>query len=623
MKTDAIKQALALNPLIASPYRNLVANSVIRWTEASGFSWSSDRCKSIIAYLLKLKAGEEPERPQWISCKYLTYAEKIVASGSWYKFVQLIQIWRIFTALQLKISDPDVKSVDKFEGALEAPPHIFSLKKYERMKFHPYLTFNFKEVFELAGHKTRSIQSLFPEMRLLRVVEVKNPLALRTRSFSSKEKKFVPSKEWDELIHDSHVLPLTMGESMRIKVEDRPYALRQIPILYLDPHRSEYRDFSDGVIGTVKCRVQPDGKARFYYSPSQWEQFLLHPFADALMYQLKSIQQDCTYDQVKGAKKVMEWLKEGKTVWSFDLSSATDRFPLALTRSILFGLNTSPNWRMWVNTFSILARTYHRVGYAGSKATHRMLKWNCGQPLGLNASFAAFALSHHAVMRGLYPGEPSQAPYVILGDDLVIADETLAKHYREFMRFLHVDISETKSLRGCLGEFAGRFIGDEGYAYKVKYQYLTLRSLPNMLNLLGPRALKGMRATPLRNVIALIPTESTPSGINPGGFCKAKVDRFLTQYLMEDEVDPPLEPLVDSKATTLARDEVVRAISPYSTLFSSTLTWNPIGSSSVGIGGAPKPKSFTSSKVLWHESPYQNRAWLRKVIRLGKQAKLL
>jgi hypothetical protein len=619
MKTDALKQAMSLNPLIANPYKNLILKKVTLWSKRSGFTWSDDRCKTIITYLLKLRAGEQVERPTWISASYLNYAEKVTKVGSWSKFSQLISVWRVFTALPLEERKTTQAQIQKFETAVQQPPHI-PLKKYEKWKNHPYLTFTMKDILGLAGVEAREISDILPEVHIPRVIPVRNPLSLRTQITINGKKHM--STEWQELIHDSHVLPLNF-DLMRLPSEQRPFALKQIPILYLDPESKEYSDFSDGVIGNIRARIQKDGKTRFYYAPSQWEQFLLYPFAETLKSQNRRIPQDCTFEQEKGVVKIMEWLKEGKTVWSFDLSSATDRFPLALTRGILLGLKQHPNWRMWVNTFTILSRTYHKVSYAGSKAMFKSLKWGCGQPLGLNASFAAFALSHHAVVRGLYPGNPSEAPYVILGDDLVIADETLANRYRDVMQILHVEISETKSLHGCVGEFAGKFISQEGADFKVKYQYVTLRTLLNMINLVGPRALKGMRATPLRNVIALISTPRTPMGLNPGGFSMEKRATFLAKYLVKNEVEPAVEPLVDSITATLARDETVRAISPYAVGYTSTHAWNPTGSAFVGYGGVPETKSLTGSKDQWYESPYCSRAWLRRVKRLAKQADLL
>jgi hypothetical protein len=85
MSTDALRQALTLNSLIASPYRAQLRKAVTRWTKNSGFNWCADRCKSVVAYLLKIRAGEDPARPMWISDKYLTYAENIARLGSWDK----------------------------------------------------------------------------------------------------------------------------------------------------------------------------------------------------------------------------------------------------------------------------------------------------------------------------------------------------------------------------------------------------------------------------------------------------------------------------------------------------------------------------------------------------------
>lgn len=53
-----------------------------------------------------------------------------------------------------------------------------------------------------------------------------------------------------------------------------------------------------------------------------------------------------------------------------------------------------------------------------------------GQPLGLHASWPLFALEHHLVVwyaaDQYYPGKKF-TKYVILGDDIVIADERVAQ----------------------------------------------------------------------------------------------------------------------------------------------------------------------------------------------------
>jgi hypothetical protein len=106
-------------------------------------------------------------------------------------------------------------------------------------------------------------------------------------------------------------------------------------------------------------------------------QFLVDPWARELYSQLRNIPQDYTFNQQAGAERVAEWLRSGKTVWSFDLSSATDRFPLAITRTVLWSLSSRDN-RPWVDLFCWIARLPARAAYPG--ASSEVLKWRCGQP---------------------------------------------------------------------------------------------------------------------------------------------------------------------------------------------------------------------------------------------------
>lgn len=450
-------------------------------------------------------------------------------------------MWRVFTVLGQQRRDPTPEAVKKFEHACVDP-----IPRREGTVIAQTENPRDQIPFSWVDREFRTVQQCLPEVRLPDVVAVLNPLALRSR-----DEDGTLSRDWEELVRDSWTLHLHAGKMGLASTW--PFALRQIPRLnVMLPSVSKART-QYGYIGNVYCRVQKDGKHRFFYSPSQWQQFLLGPWAKTLYSALKRIPQDCTFDQEKGVVKVVSWLKEGKR-YSFDLSSATDRFPLSLTREVLMGLSRTSNMRMWVDTFSILSRIPAQAGYSGSGMTVSGVCWKVGQPLGAIPSFAAFALSHHAVMRGLHSGDPSTAPYVILGDDLVIADEALAIRYRELCHSLGVEISESKSLQGRLGEFAGRIIDASGSEYKLKYFYLSYRTLLSMISLIGPRALKGMRATPLRNIIALLPTPRTPQGINPGGFPKAKVDAFLIGYYASQR-DPDInrELWVDRPAAVLAR----------------------------------------------------------------------
>lgn len=71
--------------------------------------------------------------------------------------------------------------------------------------------------------------------------------------------------------------------------------------------------------------------------------------------------------------------------------------------------------------------------------------------MGFYSSWAAFSLTHHVIVRaceissGFFSVKPGST-YVVLGDDICISSQEVAKEYREFMRMLGVEISEAKSL---------------------------------------------------------------------------------------------------------------------------------------------------------------------------------
>ena len=96
------------------------------------------------------------------------------------------------------------------------------------------------------------------------------------------------------------------------------------------------------------------------------------------------------------------------------------------------------------------------------KKKHSSVCFVAGQPLGYHSSWPLFALSHHVLVwwaaEQVYPGAYF-AKYAVLGDDVVIADEEVAKVYESALGDLGVSISYQKSLISHTGsaEFAKRF----------------------------------------------------------------------------------------------------------------------------------------------------------------------
>lgn len=78
------------------------------------------------------------------------------------------------------------------------------------------------------------------------------------------------------------------------------------------------------------------------------------------------------------------------------------------------------------------------VDPSAGQAADLSVRYAVGNPMGFYTSWAAFALSHHAVLRYLgkkvCPGvKPGQLKYVILGDDVLIWDDRLAMAYKDFL----------------------------------------------------------------------------------------------------------------------------------------------------------------------------------------------
>jgi hypothetical protein len=626
-ETDRL--ALAPFHLVASPYRNLVAVAVRRWISTSSFGWAADRCKSVCAYLAKLRAGEEAIRPAWVSRLYLSYAERVAKTGGDDKFFQLLQVWRIFSLYGegRPLSEADVR---KFEHAcLDGYSGTVPLFKREGVGSNdPLAVVNLDDLRGRRGYST-----LLPEVRLPAAIQVRSPLALR----SIRDSKL--SLEWEEMRFDFHTLKHMLVEVWGVSLRSTPFALRQLPLLRFDLPETQCSRSTFGQIGNVYARVQKDGKARFFYAPPAWMQFLLEPWAHALYEALRCIPQDCTFDQEAGVRAISSWLRDGKEVSSIDLSSATDRFPLAVTRGVLKSFALTPNHRMWVDTFCFLSRVPVGVGFSLDEETvsHHLpavledgvLKWEVGQPLGTVPSFAAFALSHHWLVRAAfeavgYEGDVGEWPYAILGDDLVIADERVAQLYRTWIAHLGVQISEAKSLSGRLGEFAGRMISASSWDYKLKWPaHVGPRTLLSYVSLLGPRAVRGMKQSRLRDCIALIPTPRTPCGFNPGGFPKEQVDKFLTEYYyLSKDLDVLGELWVDPLPQVQARLAALSMITYGESPSAHCWTVAPRGAAKTGYGGAPIDGPRKGGNT-WKWSPYLSRAWIQRVRKAAQAAELM
>jgi hypothetical protein len=204
--------------------------------------------------------------------------------------------------------------------------------------------------------------------------------------------------------------------------------------------------------GRLSTKLEPAGKVRVFAITDYWTQCVLKPLHDFLFEVLRPIPQDGTFDQHKPVMALLKKVPDGVGVYSFDLSAATDRFPVVLQEVVIgaiFGKEYAAAWK------GILVDRAYKAPLLGSV----LMKYAVGQPMGALSSWAAFSLTHHALVqfaaylsghRGWFPS------YALLGDDVVIAGDKVASKYKRLCELFGVEISLAKSMvsdqRSC--EFA-------------------------------------------------------------------------------------------------------------------------------------------------------------------------
>jgi hypothetical protein len=246
----------------------------------------------------------------------------------------------------------------------------------------------------------------------------------------------------------------------------------------------------DGNYSTGRLAFLPEkgGKTRIIAIVDFWSQQTLKPFHEQLLTLLASQDTDCTFDQNAGFTRA-RILSQGKPVFSFDLSSATDRFPLDLQVVVmtrLYGPEVAQAWK------TVIAERDFVIGKTG-----QMVRWARGQPLGAYSSWVVFALTHHLLIQfAAFKGCQPLKEYEMLGDDVIIWNEITAGHYKSLCRELDIPISELKSLVSPSSRSSGEFtkrIFTRGVEISpiplssIQLGFSSLIHLPNLLEALETR----------------------------------------------------------------------------------------------------------------------------------------
>jgi len=274
--------------------------------------------------------------------------------------------------------------------------------------------------------------------------------------------------------------------------------------------------------GEVHFIQEPGYKLRSIASPYRIHQLALKPLGDTLGDIVKMLPWDCTFDQSKALPVIQRRLSEGKPVYSVDLSSATDYFPLDLQVYVLwsiFGRSCKD-----IQLFIDIARMKFKSSIGD-------IQWKRGQPLGVYPSFFAFTLTHGLVLAML--AELQTDKFFVLGDDVVILDTQLYEKYIAFLKKTACPYSFEKSIcSDAVAEFAGKVVTPNRVIPQLKWRRISNDNFLDVAKLLGKQT-RSLMTDRQRKVFDAVMHLLPPVGLNmskPGSDLKSaflQTEEFL------------------------------------------------------------------------------------------------
>jgi len=241
-------------------------------------------------------------------------------------------------------------------------------------------------------------------------------------------------------------------------------------------------------LGRLAEKLEAAGKIRVFAMVDPLTQWTLRPLHLQLFQLLEQFEFDGTKDQLG---KAMAFSKKyvGKPMYSLDISAATDRIPMEIYRAALIPIWGSELYFAWES--ALVDRTYEYTTRMKDGSRHsEFLLYGAGQPMGALSSWASLAFVHHFIVNFAANkiGLQNFQDYIILGDDLVIANKQVAISYLDVMETFGVGINLSKSLISESGvmEFAKRiwYNGEIFSAIPPRDAFLAYRHavlLPNFI----------------------------------------------------------------------------------------------------------------------------------------------
>lgn len=462
-------------------------SKVLLWEKCSGQEWTVSRIKEIKLDFIRIKAGLPP------ASKYVSFSgplKGLLTFGfkhrkNFSKIINLLQIYTTMYAPNIT-EKQERKFLDGVSAApTQIPPHLCEM-----------LTLAVKSL----GIKVDYLPDP-PPYATMPVSESRRAPLVDGNSYPENE------NHWESLMF------LTATKEGRSQLDRYPLIfgpmLEGIEQVKGDDHAIFL--YSVGKIGLIQ---EPGFKLRAVANPGRVYQRALKPLGDAIYEHLKSLPWDCTHNQDKPNFVIRRHLREKRTAFAVDLTGATDYFPLDLQLTVLDSMFIRKDY---IELFQELSRS--PWWYQGVDGNRRLISWKRGQPLGLYPSFGSFALTHGLLLYALN-GFKHHEDFYVLGDDVVILDETLYNRYTQCLVGLGCPFSPSKTITSSLlTEFGGKIFTKDEVLPQPKWRSMSDDNFIDILRNIGTsgwRLLKP-RQRAVARVLVDIPEFLGGLGWNPRG----------------------------------------------------------------------------------------------------------
>lgn len=523
-----------------------------RWTKESGREWTVSRLKNLKQELISRRSGGSYRAP-WVSRKrsdglpsgIMHYIFKRALSGTDKTFNLMVNVLMVYSTLTLSHASEAQKK--KFFGSMMSED-----------KTGLESTIHATEYFTKRRLNSEELEDEEKASNLVFVPRPKPFVEFCTADMKSAPSVFGSSIRSD----DAYGQFIFFANSIPSVDAFFKYPLvfnKIVPLDYfaaaMGPVNSPFTDVWHPLGMLMECRhsvgkigliQEPGCKLRAVANPNAVWQAALQPLKAMILRDLKlHYPTDCTHDQDLGARVIQRWLSEGKTCFSVDLSDATNMMPLHLQIQVLRDRylhgkeQFNPYLDQLISAFEYVSRApwYYKDDRNGKIS---LVRFTRGQPLGLQPSFASFALAHNELLLGICKkvGVNPTETFRILGDDIVISDPEVHRRYRLTLKNLGCPVSESKCLQSNqMAEFAGYIITKSNLWHAYKWKNPDWSNLESLLHLYGPKARQLVWGTKREvvDLIAPLPEELGGLGWNPEGIplttrLSSDVGRAMLEY---------------------------------------------------------------------------------------------